>query len=996
MVVGKECSDGSTVFRFGEVTGVEIEESNFAVGGLVTASTQNSHVVKVLDGVHERQVIVKEIEREARGESTTEMADSVNNTDLVVCAKDNGANESKSTVVIDRINSEAEPNGLLMDDIEVPIFEDVPIESNGSSISEAAHVSHINETDRSSFGFIIDMEKGLHTVENSIEDDKHEISSPVNPSQLDKEIHVENCGSVSEEVLEVRSEVETMASSTASKHNSVLEIDISLACEESDERNSNVEGNCLTEIAVTGCESDEVIGEGNWIETRGNVIGTKPIPILDEGTSRDTMEESIGMVRNESFIKLNDRATNVALEGGTTINDAQKSDFVDLSGHGAEESETIVAAANREEISSAGYFLSSGASLLPHPSKASTGGEDAYFVAGKNWLGVADGVGQWSLEGINPGIYAQELMDNCQKIVSNCNSMPLPKPEEVLNQSALDAKSPGSSTVLVAYFDGRALHVANIGDSGFIVIRNGAVYKKSSPRSYEFNFPYQIKSGDDPSELVEVYRIDLDDGDVIVTATDGLFDNLYDGEIASVVSKSLQANLKPEEIAEVLAVRAQEVGKSETGRSPFADAVQAAGYVEFTGGKLDDVTVFHKPPREFDSQRMTCCCCGSIMRPQVPISTLGQHDEGKCLTKIAVMGCKSDEVIGEDKVIETRGNVIGTIPIPILDEGTSRDTMEESIGMVGNESFIKLNDRATNVALEGGTTINNARKSDFVDVSDHRAEESELTVAAANREEISSTGYFLSSGALLLPHPSQAFKLLDKRVVGLCFARISKIELAGNLVGGGEDAYFVPGKNWLGAADGVGQWSLEDAAVQAAGYVEFTGGKLDDVTVVFDPYRNRRQVVADVVFYTGCIRAMSVLEPYLPDRVLRQFGMVQLVPGPPLVPLRGSRGANSHSYSVVYAYTDGQWENWRDHVMNADKRVAIQPGVPWESHPDYLPWFLTVSHFRVSPRPVEVPYTESAEERNVAALAILDSVLGGTRAMTSTSPYELRQALVEV
>ncbi|KAG5554363.1 hypothetical protein RHGRI_012028 [Rhododendron griersonianum] len=127
-----------------------------------------------------------------------------------------------------------------------------------------------------------------------------------------------------------------------------------------------------------------------------------------------------------------------------------------------------------------------------------------------------------------------------------------------------------------------------------------------------------------------------------------------------------------------------------------------------------------------------------------------------------------------------------------------------------------------------------------------------------------------------------------------------------------------------------------------------------------------------------------------------QFGMVQLVPGPPLVPLRGSIGVNSHSYSVVYAYTFGQWENWRDHVMNVEKRVPIHPRVPWESHPDYLPWFLTVSHFRVSPRPVEVPYTESAEERNAAALAILDSVLGGTRATTSTCLYELRQALVEV
>ncbi|KAG5548006.1 hypothetical protein RHGRI_013636 [Rhododendron griersonianum] len=41
-------------------------------------------------------------------------------------------------------------------------------------------------------------------------------------------------------------------------------------------------------------------------------------------------------------------------------------------------------------------------------------------------------------------------------------------------------------------------------------------------------------------------------------------------------------------------------------------------------------------------------------------------------------------------------------------------------------------------------------------------------------------------------------------------------------------------------------------------------------------------------------------------------------------------------------------------------------------------------------------YTESAEERNAAALAFLDSVLGGTRATTSTCPFELRQALVEV
>ncbi|XP_052205399.1 probable protein phosphatase 2C BIPP2C1 [Diospyros lotus] len=243
------------------------------------------------------------------------------------------------------------------------------------------------------------------------------------------------------------------------------------------------------------------------------------------------------------------------------------------------------------EISPTGYILLSGASLLPRPDKALTGGEDAYFIAGQNWLGVADGVGQWSRKGINTGIYARELMENCEKIVSDFSSNLLTDPMEVLSRSALASKSPGSSTILVAYFDGQALHVANIGDSGFIVVRNGAVYARSSPDSYEFNCPFQIEYGTDPSELVEMYKIDLDEGDVIVTATDGLFDNLYDQEIALIISKSLENNLKPEEIAEFLAEIAQEIGSSKTRRSPFADAAQAAGYVGYKGGKLDDTTV---------------------------------------------------------------------------------------------------------------------------------------------------------------------------------------------------------------------------------------------------------------------------------------------------------------------------------------------------------------------------------------------------------------------
>ncbi|GJN30551.1 hypothetical protein PR202_gb18864 [Eleusine coracana subsp. coracana] len=277
-------------------------------------------------------------------------------------------------------------------------------------------------------------------------------------------------------------------------------------------------------------------------------------------------------------------------------------------------------------VSSSSLVLASGAAMLPHPAKVLTGGEDAYFIAHDGWFGVADGVGQWSFEGINAGLYARELMDSSKRFVERQGASGI-STEEVLAKAADEARSPGSSTVLIAHFDGQVhpfvkiwqsfllsvddlilqvLDASNIGDSGFLVIRNGEIYKKSKPMTYGFNFPLQIEKGDDPLKLVQLYNnfltcdvlldlqkytIDLQEGDVIVTATDGLFDNVYEEEVAAIVSKSLEADLKPTEIAEFLAARAKEVGRCGFGSSPFSDAARDAGYLGYSGGKLDDVTV---------------------------------------------------------------------------------------------------------------------------------------------------------------------------------------------------------------------------------------------------------------------------------------------------------------------------------------------------------------------------------------------------------------------
>ncbi|KAI8559850.1 hypothetical protein RHMOL_Rhmol04G0207300 [Rhododendron molle] len=118
----------------------------------------------------------------------------------------------------------------------------------------------------------------------------------------------------------------------------------------------------------------------------------------------------------------------------------------------------------------------------------------------------------------------------------------------------------------------------------------------------------------------------------------------------------------------------------------------------------------------------------------------------------------------------------------------------------------------------------------------------------------------------------------------------------------------------------------------------------------------------------------------------------QLVPGPPLAPLQGTRGSTSATYSVVYQYTDALWQNWCDHMLHEDKRVPVTPGIPWESHQDYLPWFRRVSHLKVAHGRGDGHNTESAEERTAKALVVVDKCLSGTH----ISPFEMKNTLREV
>ncbi|KAJ0982193.1 hypothetical protein J5N97_010448 [Dioscorea zingiberensis] len=136
------------------------------------------------------------------------------------------------------------------------------------------------------------------------------------------------------------------------------------------------------------------------------------------------------------------------------------------------------------------------------------------------------------------------------------------------------------------------IHAVNLGDSGFIVIRDGCTIFRSPVQQHDFNFTYQLESdnGSDLPSSAQVFTFPVASGDVIVAGTDGLFDNLYNNEITAVVVHAIRAGLEPQVTAQKIAALARQRAQDKDRQTPFSTAAQDAG-IRYYGGKLDDITV---------------------------------------------------------------------------------------------------------------------------------------------------------------------------------------------------------------------------------------------------------------------------------------------------------------------------------------------------------------------------------------------------------------------
>ena len=93
----------------------------------------------------------------------------------------------------------------------------------------------------------------------------------------------------------------------------------------------------------------------------------------------------------------------------------------------------------------------------------------------------------------------------------------------------------------------------------------------------------------------------------------------------------------------------------------------------------------------------------------------------------------------------------------------------------------------------------------------------------------------------------------------------------------------------------------------------------------------------------------------MPDRVLRQFGYVQVIPANVLNPTKCYRGPQNKKYVCVHNDNTRRWETWLQHCVRLGELGAYRASYGAEVVDGYLEYYLDRAHPQISRLTVSVP-----------------------------------------
>lgn len=247
------------------------------------------------------------------------------------------------------------------------------------------------------------------------------------------------------------------------------------------------------------------------------------------------------------------------------------------------------------------HFLDMGAHCSAHHAQLSLNGadlsyscgEDAYFISpSTNLMSVADGVSAWSAYGLGNSAYmAYYLMSNSKVLAESGTKNTQQIIKDAFNgvwalyeQKKMQIPN-GSATVCMVKLNeddtkGSTIQYSNLGDSMMMLIRperfdDGSVnlhVAHQSAKQYALEqvngtpvplqlcfYPYQGRKGTGAPEQVDkcdTLSVAVKQDDIIVLATDGLWDNISTDEVLKITANTFsgptKANINSNELAQKL------------------------------------------------------------------------------------------------------------------------------------------------------------------------------------------------------------------------------------------------------------------------------------------------------------------------------------------------------------------------------------------------------------------------------------------------------------